>query len=89
MLEECRVICPSFTASDRARLEAGQYMHPYAASLEKYFRPYPPSTCAQAQQVIAAQTGVRRTLHQVRAWTFHCCFDRPGDRTSTVSEPGG
>ena len=41
---------------------------PHAASLEQHFRQNPPSTCAQAQQVIATQTGVRRGLTQVRAF---------------------
>jgi transposase len=43
-------------------------LHPQAASLEPHFRQNPPSTCAQAQAVIAAQTGVRRGLTQVRAF---------------------
>ena len=43
-------------------------LHPHAASLEQHFRQTPPSTCAQAQQVIATQTGVRRGLTQVRAF---------------------
>jgi transposase len=131
MLGECLVICPSFTAADRAALEAERYLHPHpkvqreleavylkslelphhlicricqiskptlvrylrtfeqeglaglkqlgyegrpnglhphAASLEQHFRQNPPSTCAQAQAVIAAQTGVRRGLTQVRAF---------------------
>ena len=131
MLGECLVICPSFTASDRAALEAERYLHPHpkvqrrmeavylkslelpphlicricqiskptlgrylrafaqegvdglkplgyagrpnslqphAASLEQHFRQHPPSTCAQAQQMIAAQTGVRRGLTQVRTF---------------------
>jgi transposase len=125
------VICPSFTASDRAVLEAERYLHPHpkvqrkmeavylkslalphhlicricqiskptlvrylrafeqeglaglkqlgyegrpsrlhphAASLEQHFRQNPPATCAQAQQVIATHTGVRRGLTQVRAF---------------------
>src|ERR1035437_1583133 len=125
------MICPSFTASDRAALEAERYLHPppkvqrkmeaiylksralppplicricqiskptlvrylrafeqeglaglrqrgyegrpnrlhpHAASLEQHFRQPPPSTCAQAQQGIAAQTGVRRGLTPVRAF---------------------
>jgi len=41
---------------------------PHAASLEQHFRQPPPSTCAQAQQGIAAQTGVRRGLTPVRAF---------------------
>ena len=131
MLVGCLVICPSFTAADRAALEAERYLHPHpkvqrkleavylkslelphqlicricqiskptlvrylrafeqegleglkqlgyegrpnglhphAASLEQHFRQNPPSTCAQAQAVIAAQTGVRRGLTQVRAF---------------------
>lgn len=43
-------------------------LHPHAASLEQHFRQHPPATCAQAQAVIAAQTGVRRGLTQVRAF---------------------
>jgi len=43
-------------------------LHAHAASLEQHFRQHPPSTCAQAQQVIATQTGVRRGLTQVRAF---------------------
>ena len=43
-------------------------LHPHAVSLESYFRQNLPATCAQAQQVIAAQTGVRRGLTQVRAF---------------------
>jgi transposase len=42
-------------------------LHPHAASLEQHFRQNPPSTCAQAQAVIAAQTG-GRGLTQVRAF---------------------
>jgi transposase len=131
MLGECLVICLSFTATDRAALEAERFLyphpkvqrkleavylkslglphhlicricqiskptlvrylrafeqagleglkqlgyegrpnglHPHAASLEQHFRQNPPSTCAQAQAVIAAQTGVRRGLTQVRAF---------------------
>jgi transposase len=131
MLGECLVICASFTASDRAALEAERYLHPHpkvqrkleavylkslelphhlicricqiskptlvrylrafeqeglnglkqlgyegrpnrlqphAASLAQHFRQNPPATCAQAQAVIAAQTGVRRGLTQVRAF---------------------
>ena len=125
------MICPSFTASDRAALEAERYLHPHpkvqrkmeavylkslelphhlicricqistptlgrylrafeqagveglkplgykgrpnslhphATSLEQHFRQHPPATCAQAQLVIATQTGVRRGLTQVRAF---------------------
>ena len=43
-------------------------LQPHAASLEQHFRQHPPHTCAQAPQVIAAQTGVRRGLTQVRAF---------------------
>ena len=43
-------------------------LHPHATSLEQHFRQNPPATCAQAQQVIATQTGVRRGLTQGRAF---------------------
>ena len=43
-------------------------LQPHAASLEQHFRHHPPSTCAQAQQMIVAQTGVRRGLTQVRTF---------------------
>jgi len=43
-------------------------LHPHAASLEAHFRQHPPATCAQAQAVITAHTGVRRGLTQVRAF---------------------
>jgi transposase len=43
-------------------------LQPHAASLEQHFRQHSPRTCAPAQQVIAAQTGVRRGLTQVRAF---------------------
>ena len=43
-------------------------LQPHAASLEQHFRQNPPHTCAQAQQMIGAQTGVRRGLTQVRAF---------------------
>ena len=143
MLGECLVICPSFTASDRAALEAERYrhphpkvqrkleavylkslalphhlicricqiskptlvrylrafeqaglngwkqlgyegrpnrLHPHAASLEQHFRQNPPSTCAQAQAVIAAQTGVRRGLTQGRAFLRRLKMEIPQDR---------
>ena len=41
---------------------------PHRASVEAQFRPQPPPTCAHAQQLIAAQTGARRGLTQVRAF---------------------
>ena len=49
---------------------AGQpsQLEPHRASLEAQFRQQPPQTCAHAQQIIEAQTGVRRGLTQVRAF---------------------
>ena len=41
---------------------------PHRASVEAQFRPQPPPTCAHAQQLMEAQTGVRRGLTQVRAF---------------------
>ena len=41
---------------------------PHRASLEEQFRRQPPPTCAHAQQLLEAQTGVRRSLTQVRAF---------------------
>jgi transposase len=41
---------------------------PQAQSLEAYLRQHPPANSAQARQVIQAQTGVQRSLTQVRAF---------------------
>ena len=41
---------------------------PHRASLEEQFRRQPPPTCAHAQQLMEAQTGVRRGLTQVRSF---------------------
>lgn len=43
-------------------------LQPHAPSLAAHFREHPPRTCAHAQQLIQAQTGVRRGLTQVRAF---------------------
>ena len=43
-------------------------LQPHAVSLAPHFRQLPPHTGAQAQQMIVAQTGVRRGLTQVRAF---------------------
>ena len=40
----------------------------HAPTLEDYFRQHPPATVAEAQEVIAAKTGIRRGLTQVRAF---------------------
>ena len=43
-------------------------LQPHAPNLAAHFRDHPPRTCAHAQQMIQAQTGVRRGLTQVRAF---------------------
>lgn len=43
-------------------------LQPHTGSLEAHFRQHLPHTCAQAQQMIEAQTGGRRGLTQVRAF---------------------
>lgn len=63
-----------YQQAGRAGLAQLQYqgrpnaLQPHAASLAAQFRAEPPRTCAHAQQMIEAQTGVRRGLTQVRAF---------------------
>ena len=69
----CQISKPTLGRSLRAFEQAGldglkqlgyagrpNSLHPQTASLEQRFRQTPPHTCAQAQQMIVAPTGVRR-----------------------------
>jgi len=64
-------------------------LHPHAASLEQHFRQNPPSTCAQAQGVIAAQTGVRRGLTQSAGSPLHQRNVHHGPKCLCAAQPAG
>lgn len=75
----CQISKPTLTRSLRSFMQEGldglkrlgyegrpNGLQPHARSLEEQFRAHPPQTCAEAQQRIEQQTGVRRGLTQVR-----------------------
>ena len=77
----CRLSEPALVRYLRAYAEAGMaglkqnryrgqpsVLAPHGPSLEVYLREHPPASSAQAQQMIEAQTGVRRSPTQIRAF---------------------